>query len=147
MENERKFALLQNIYAASLAENVNTYERIGVLTSIVAKKKERQKQSAPVINQQLEVKNIEDVFVKLAEVFGCANWAIEKTTDGYVAEATKCKLCALTKKMGGADPCRGWCLDPMFAMVSAVSGIGEENMKIESTLMDGSCCKVIIKEP
>jgi len=146
MEIEKRLSLLQYIYSASLAETVNTYGRINVLDGIVGKRKERQAQSAPVLNQQLDVKNVEDVFGKLSELFGCANWTVEKTSDGYTAVATACRLCSLSKKMGGADPCRGWCLDPMFAMISAVSGINGENMTVESTLMNGCCCKVLIKD-
>lgn len=143
---EKRFALLQSIYTASLAETVNTYGRMNVLNNIVEKRKERQAQSAPVLNQQLEIKNVEDVFSKLSEIFGCANWTVEKTPDGYIAIATACKLCSLSKKMGGAEPCHGWCLDPMFAMVTAVSGISDKNINVESTLMDDCCCKVLIKE-
>ncbi|MEA5058483.1 MAG: hypothetical protein VB049_00370 [Candidatus Pelethousia sp.] len=146
METQKRLDLLQYIYAASIAETVNTYGRMNVLASIVEKKRERQAQTAPGLNQQLDVKNVEDVFSKLSEVFGCANWTVEKTQDGYTAIATACKLCALSKRMGGANPCHGWCLDPMFAMVSAVSGIRDEDMTIESTLMEGDCCKVLMKQ-
>lgn len=89
---------------------------------------------------------MEDVFNRLSEIYGCANWAVEETDDGYAATATACKLCALSKKMGGANPCNGWCLDPMFAMITAVSRIAGENMTVESTLMDGDCCKLSIRE-
>lgn len=148
MEMEKKLAIMQNIYAASIAETVNTYERLKVLDSIVEKKRERQAQTAPYMNQQLGIENVEEVFVKLADVFGCANWKVEKVTDGYIATATACKLCALAKKMGGGNPCHGWCLDPMIAMITAVSKgkIGSESIKIEGTLMDGDVCKVLIYE-
>lgn len=146
MELERKLAILQFVYAASLAETVNTYGKMGVLDRIVASRKERQAQSAPALNQQLGVQSVEDVFGNLSGVFGCANWTVEKTQDGYTVAATACKLCALSKKMGGANPCHGWCLDPMFAMVTATSGIGEGNIAVESTLMDGSYCKVRIRQ-
>jgi len=142
MENEKRLALLQYLYAASIAETVNTYERMNALDGIVARRKERQALSAPALNQQLGVENAEDVFMKLSEVFGCANWTVEKTDDGYTAAATACRLCALSKKMGGAGPCRGWCLDPMEAMISALDDGAE--MRVESTLMNGPCCTVRI---
>jgi len=144
MEIEKKLGLLQYIYAASVAETVNIYGKMNVLNNIVEKRKERQPQSAPSLNKQLDVKNVKDVFNKLSEVFGCANWTVEETLDGYIATATACKLCSLSKKMGGADPCHGWCLDPMFAMVSAISGINDENITVQSTLMNGDCCKILI---
>lgn len=147
METEKKLALMQNTYAASIAETVNTYEKLKVLDYVVEKKRERQPQAAPYINQQLEVENVEDVFIKLSDAFGCADWNVEKLTDGYCATATMCKLCALSKKIGGASPCRGWCLDPMSAMIMAVTSGEIKNSDIEviSTLMDGECCNVKIK--
>jgi len=145
MQIERRLALLQYTYAVSVAETVNTYEKLGVLGNIVEKRKERQAQSTSLLNQQLGIETVEDVFNRLSEIYGCANWAVEETDDGYAAAATACKLCALSKKMGGANPCNGWCLDPMFAMITAVSSIEGENITVESTLMDGDCCKVSVK--
>lgn len=144
MEIEKKLVLMQNTYAASVAETVNTYERLKVLDGIVEAKKERQAQTAPYMNTQLGITLPDEVFTKLADVFGCANWAIEKTADGFIATATSCKLCALSKRMGGANPCNGWCLDPMFAMVAAVTNgeISSDCIKVQSTLMTGDCCKV-----
>lgn len=144
MEIEKRLLMLQNTYAASVAEAVNTYDRLKALDAIVGKRRERQAQTAPYINQQLGVTCIEDVFYKLAEVYGCANWSVEKTDTGFIAAATSCKLCALSKKMGGANPCYGWCLDPMIAMLSAVGKIDAGCIDVQSTLMSGDCCKVII---
>ncbi len=147
MNTEQKLAIMQNTYAAALAETINTYEKLNVLERIVAQKKERQTQTAPLINKQLGIESIDDVFTLLSDTFGCANWTVEKTPDGYAARATACKLCALSKKMGGASPCRGWCLDPMAAMIGAISEghIGDDQFNVESTLMEGDCCKVLIK--
>jgi hypothetical protein len=144
MDIEKRFSLLQNTYAASLAEAVNTYDKLKVLDTIAEKRKERQAQTAPFLNQQLGIETIEDVFYKLSEIYGCANWFVEKTDDGYIATATSCKLCALSKKMGGANPCNGWCLDPMFAMIAAAGKIDAGSIAVESTLMAGDCCKVFV---
>jgi hypothetical protein len=144
MEIEKRLTMLQNTYAASVAETVNTYDKLKVLESIVQRRKERQVQTAPYLNQQLGIESIEDVFYKLSEIYGCANWVVEKTENGYIATATSCKLCALSKKMGGANPCFGWCLDPMIAMLSAASKIDAKNITINSTLMTGDSCKISI---
>ena len=144
MDIEKKFALLQNTYAASIAETVNTYEKLKVLDTIVERRKERQAQTAPFLNQQLGIETVEDVFYKLSEIYGCANWFVEKTDSGYIAAAVSCKLCALSKKMGGANPCNGWCLDPMFAMITAADKINARSIAVESTLMTGDCCKVLV---
>jgi len=144
MEIEKRLTIMQNTYAASIAETVNTYEKLKVLETIVERRKERQAQTAPYLNQQLGVQSVEDVFYTLSEIYGCANWSVKKTEDGYVATATSCKLCTLSKKMGGANPCNGWCLDPMIAMLSNVNKIDSNKIAVESTLMNDVCCKVAI---
>lgn len=144
MEIEKRLVILQNTYAASVAETVNTYERLKVLGTVLERRKERQAQTAPYLNQQLGIKSIEEVFYTLSEIYGCANWSVDKTGDGYVATATSCKLCALSKKMGGANPCNGWCLDPMIAMITALGKADVGNIVVESTLMKEDCCKVLI---
>ena len=144
MEIEKRLIMLQNTYAASIAETVNTYEKLKALETIVEKRKERQVQTAPYLNQQLGIQSVEDVFYTLSEIFGCANWSVEKTENGYAATATSCKLCALSKKMGGANPCNGWCLDPMLAMITATGKIDAGSIAVESTLMAADCCKVVI---
>lgn len=100
MEIEKKVVLLQNTYAASIAETVNTYEKYGVLDSIVAKRKEKQALSAPYMNRQLAIRSIEDVFSRLSEIYGCAKWSVTKAEDGFAATASACKLCAMSKKDG-----------------------------------------------
>jgi hypothetical protein len=144
MEIEKRLIVLQNTYTASIAEAVNTYEKLKVLGKVVDERKIRQAQTAPYMNSQLGIQSVEDVFYTLSEIYGCANWSVEKTEDGYIATATSCKLCAMSKKLGGADPCRGWCLDPMFAMIAAVGKINSENIAAESTLMNGNCCRMLI---
>jgi hypothetical protein len=48
--------------------------------------------------------------------------------------------------MGGANPCSGWCLDPMVAMLTAACNIDLAHIKVLSTLLSGDCCKVIIQK-
>jgi len=146
MDTEKKLALMQNTYAASVAETVNTYDKLKVLDFVVEKRSERQSQTAGAMNKMMGIGSIEEVFITLADVFGCANWQVDKAVDGYIATATACKLCALSKRMGGANACRGWCLDPMTAMISEVSGgmIGKDHVTVKSTLMEGDQCKVVI---
>jgi hypothetical protein len=144
MDIEKRLNILQNTYAAAIAEAVNTYENLKVLEAVVEKRKGRQVQTAPYLNQQLGIQDAEDVFYKLSEIYGCANWSVAKTDDGYVATATSCKLSALSKKMGGANPCSGWCLDPMTAMLCDICKTDSSCITVEGTLMNSDCCKVII---
>lgn len=141
MDVEKKLALMQNTYAASVAETVNTYAKLQVLDRIVESKAERQAQTAGPMMAMLGIDTAENVFLTLSGVFGCANWQVEKTETGFAATATACKLCALSKKMGGANPCRGWCLDPMAAMVSKLTA-DSADFHVKSTLMEGDQCQV-----
>ena len=115
-----------------------------MLEAVVAQKAQRQAQTAPMMNAQLGIASVPDVFIIMSDVFGCANWTVERTAEGYAARAASCKLCALSKRMGGANACNGWCLDPMRAMVSAADSAAT-GFEVRSTLMDGDCCHVIIK--
>ncbi len=146
MNTEMKLVLMQNTYAASVAETANTYDKLKVLDPVVEKRLERQNQTAAAMNKMMGITSVEEVFLTLADVFGCANWQVTKTADGYEATATACKLCALSKKMGGANACRGWCLYPMIAMICDISGgkITNDQITVKSTLMEGDHCKVVI---
>ncbi|PKL12575.1 MAG: hypothetical protein CVV52_09475 [Spirochaetae bacterium HGW-Spirochaetae-8] len=96
--------------------------------------------------QQLGIVSVEDVFKQLTNLFGCANWKVEHTAETYQAVATTCKLCALAKKMGGASPCHGWCIDPMAAMINSLVANQRKTatIRIESTLMDDISCALAI---
>jgi hypothetical protein len=64
MDIEKRLALLQYTYAASVAETVNTYDRLKALSTVVERRKERQTQTAPYLNQQLSIESVEDVFLQ-----------------------------------------------------------------------------------
>ena len=144
MDMAKKLMVLQNVYAAAIAEAVNTYARLGQLGTIVAAKETRQAQTAPLMVQQLGITSCEEVFTGLSSIFGCANWTVESTGTDLIATATSCKLCALCKRMGGASPCKGWCIDPMTAMIRHIAGTQQHTVDIclESTLMEESQCKL-----
>ena len=144
MDTEKKLALLQNTYAAALAETANTYARMNVLERVVATKAEQQEQTAESMLNLMGITSADKVFTTLAEVFGCADWQTVPTKNGFIATAKACKLCALSKRMGGANACHGWCLNPMAAMVAKLSGrkVGEGLFTVRRTLMDSDACEV-----
>lgn len=89
---------------------------------------------------------MEEVFTQLTAIFGCADWQTERTKEGLSAKTTTCKLCALSKRMGGASPCKGWCLDPMIAMLEFIAKREGMNasVKVEGTLMEHEECTLIV---
>ncbi len=149
MELEKNMGILQNVYATAIAESVNIYANAGILPGVEAQKKARQVQIAPYMIRQLGIVSIDEVFTRLSDIFGCANWVVEKDSEKIVAHATTCKLCALAKKMGTASPCNGWCIDPMTAMIQTIATNEGYTAFIEtnSTLMKDSACKLTITVP
>ena len=143
METEKKLAILQNMYAMSVAETVNTYGKLNVLKDVEDAKNALLSQTASKINAQLDIQTPGQVITRMAEVLGYANWKAERRMNGFSAIATTCKLCDLCKKAGGASPCSGWCLDPMRAMIAANDFTIDFSVK--STLMDGEYCQVDLK--
>jgi hypothetical protein len=146
MDMNQKLMSLQHIYAASVAETVNTYHGLGQLAAIETKREARQAQSAPFMVQQLDISTMEEVFTQLTAIFGCADWQTERTNEGLSVKATTCKLCALSKRMGGASPCKGWCLDPMIAMLEVIAkreGVNA-SVKVEGTLMEHDQCTLVV---
>jgi hypothetical protein len=146
MDIEQRLLCLQNTYAASVAETVNTYQGLGQLEAIETRREARQALSAPHLIAQLGLSSFDEVFTGLSAIFGCANWHVEPTDEGLRAIATTCKLCALSKKMGGASPCKGWCLDPMIAMLKAMAGEKGQNLSVnvDGTLMTHDACRVVV---
>ena len=53
--------MLQNTYAASVAEAVNTYEKLGVLDTIVERER-KAGANITYLNQRLGIQSVEDVF-------------------------------------------------------------------------------------
>ena len=143
METEKKLVILQNMYAVSIAEAVNTYAKLNVLNYVENSNIARLSQTASLINSQLDIQTPEQVITYIAEVFGYANWKIERKMNGFSAIATSCKLCALCKKSEGANPCIGWCLNPMRVMIAANDYT--IYFTVKSTLMDGEYCQVDLR--
>lgn len=143
METKKKLAILQYIYAASIAETVNTYDKLNMLKYVEDTKNASLSQTASIINSQLDIQTPEQVITHIAEVFGCANWKIQRKMNGFSAIATSCKLWELCKKSGGAYPCKGWCLNPMRAMIAANDYTIDFSVK--STLMDAEYCQVDLR--
>jgi hypothetical protein len=86
-----------------------------------------------------------EVFTRLAELFGCADWTVREAADGFAATASRCLVCALAKRLGAPSPCRIGCLDPMEGMVRGLAP--EARFDVEQTLFDGAGCHVKVSLP
>ena len=147
METTEKIRMLQAVYAGALADSVLRLGNEGVLEKVTQQKRAEQLLSGKARAAQFGFKSAEEVFTKLSELMGCANWTITRNEDGkgFAATASRCILCAMAKKMGAHSPCHIYCLDPMEGMVKGLEEKADFN--VQSTLYeDGECQVVITKE-
>jgi hypothetical protein len=140
MELEKKVKLLQVIYAGALADSALRLGKEGILEKTTTEKREEQMATGKLRAAQFGIGKPEEVFTKLGEIFGCANWTVESDNKGFTAEATGCMLCAMAKKIGAQCPCNIYCLDPMEGMIR---GIDQDlTYEVLETLWSGQKCKV-----
>ena len=78
MEQTQQIKMLQMAYAGVLADAVTQYDKEGVLESVTERKRRQQMATGAMMAQQFGVSKPEEVFHKLVEVFGCANWQITR---------------------------------------------------------------------
>ena len=142
MDSSKHIQFLQTAYAGALADAVLQLGKEGVLASIIARKRQENINSGKIRAAQFGITKPEEVFLKLAELFGCASWNIISNAEGFVALANECRLCAIAKKIGAPSPCRLYCLDPMEGMVKALKGDAE--FAVEETLWEGSKCSILV---
>lgn len=142
MELEYKAKLLQMVYASALSDSVLRMGREGVLEKVTSEKRAEQMLTGKARAGQFGISKPEEVFTKLSELFGCANWAIESEEEGFTAEATRCMLCAIAKKMGAPSPCNIHCLDPMEGMINGIDP--DLAYDVKETLWSGQRCKVCV---
>lgn len=145
MDLEQKVKLLQTIYAGALADSVFRMGNEGIFEKVTSEKKEEQIKTGKYRAAQFGIEKPDEVFLKLSELFGCANWAVESDNEDFKAEATKCMLCAIAKKMGAQSPCNIFCLDPMEGMIKGIDP--NYRFDVTETLWSGQKCEVnLIKE-
>jgi hypothetical protein len=140
MEMEKRFKVLQGMYAGILADSVLRMGREGILEKVTEEKMAEQMKSGRIRAEQLGITKPQEVFEVLSEIFGCANWKITDTDNGFKAEATGCMLCRLAKKMGAQAPCKIYCLDPMEAMVKGIDN--NTDYTVHETLWEGEKCHI-----
>lgn len=143
MDNEKKIKLLQMIYARALADSVLRLDMEGILLKVTADKKQEQLAGGKLRAGQLGIHRPIEVFSILPEIFGCANWKAEQENEGFIATATNCMLCGLSKKLETGSPCNIYCLDAMEGLIRGLDESAEYN--VISTLWSQNECKVVVK--
>jgi hypothetical protein len=140
MEINKHIQFLQTAYAGALADTMLQYEKEGVLFNITNRKRQENIKYGKIRASQFGITKPEDVFLKLAELFGCASWTITNNSNGFIAQTNGCKLCAIAKNIEAPGPCHLYCLDPMEGMVKALNN--DAAFTVEETLWDGPRCSI-----
>lgn len=140
MEINQHIQFLQTAYAGALADSVLQYSKEGVLASITDRKRQENMNLGKIRAFQFAINKPEEVFLKLGQMFGCANWNITSDTDGITAQTNGCKLCVIAKRIGAPSPCHLYCLDPMEGMVRGLKV--NARYTVEETLWEGKSCRV-----
>ncbi len=65
-------------------------------------------------------------------------WKVEGEEKAFTAEARGCLLCAMGKRMGSAQPCRLYCINPMEGMIKGLDP--SLALITRETLWDGERC-------
>lgn len=141
METNEKLKTVQMIYAGALADMTLRMGNAGVLEQITKEKREEQLSTGKARAMQMGIASPEEVFTKLSELMGCANWQIQKNDEnGFAAVATGCALCSFAKRIGAPSPCDPFCLNPMEGMVKGLNP--DAGFLVKETLYEGKECRV-----
>jgi len=141
MDTTKQVQLLQMAYAGALADTVLQFGKEGVLDSVIERKHAEQLATGKMRLGSFGITKPEDVFLNLSEIFGCAQWEISgSTAEGFVAQNSVCKLCAIARRIGAPSPCRLYCLDPMEGLLKAVKP--DAVYMVEETLWEAKKCVV-----
>ena len=141
MDTAKQVQILQMAYAGALADTVLQFSKEGILDRVTERKRREQLATGQMRLAAFGITKPEEVFLKLSEIFGCAQWEIvENSAGGFIAQASACKLCAIAKKAGAPSPCNLYCLDPMEGLLKAIAPTAVYT--VESTLWEGKQCRV-----
>jgi len=140
MDSGQHVRFLQTAYAGAMTDSALQFEKEGVLQKITDRKRQGAIITGKTRAAQFGISKPDEVFSRLSELFGCANWDISNTGDGFTARANTCMLCAIAKKTGAPSPCHLYCLDPMEGLVKAVTE--NADFIIRSTLWENSECHI-----
>ncbi|MCL1809056.1 MAG: hypothetical protein FWG42_04700 [Clostridiales bacterium] len=139
---EQKLKTLQVYYAAAMADATLRYGEAGVLAAVAERKRAEQLKAGAEMAKLYGISDPRQVFQKVQETYGCAEWVMEGTESGFAATCTNCMLCAISKKKGVFSPCQINCLSPIEAMVRGLSPGAE--FVVKKTLWNDDECAVIV---
>lgn len=142
MDERIKINVLQNIYVGLWADSIKNYADNGILIKITESKRNEQLKYGKHKAAQFGITTSEEEFLKLSDLFNCADWEVSTESETQTAVTKNCKLCAYTKKLNIESPCNIACLDPMEGMIKGL--FPDAKFKVVSTLYDDEECRVMV---
>lgn len=134
-----EFKLLQLFYAGVLADSVNHFEKAGILEKVTETKFNQQQFAASAQLKQLGINSAEELFDRFSKIFGCIQWKVRADKERFIAMGESCLLCSISKKIGTAQPCYIYCINPFKSFAKALEP--SLNLRVNETLWDGPKCE------
>jgi hypothetical protein len=141
MSKENK--ILQLYYAGVLADSVRHYENAGILSLVTASKFKQQKLAASSQLKQLEIENVNELFGRFSQIFGCVEWTVTREKEQVKARGNSCHLCRIAKSIGTVQPCYIYCINPFKAFSEALNP--SYLLQVNKTLWDEDFCEFVLK--
>ncbi|OFX84013.1 MAG: hypothetical protein A2W99_03315 [Bacteroidetes bacterium GWF2_33_16] len=129
---------LQLFYAGVLADSVKYYDKAGILGIVTEEKRKQQEVAAAAQLKQLDIKSVSELFEEFSKIFGCINWEVKTAKTKTTAHGKSCLLCSISKRMGTAQPCFLYCINPFKALINHINS--EYTLKINQTLWESDQC-------
>lgn len=134
-----EFKLLQLFYAGVLADSINHFEKAGILGKVTETKFKQQQVAASAQLKQLEINSAEELFSRFSKIFGCIEWRVCTDKERFIAMGESCLLCSISKKIGTAQPCHIYCINPFKSLAKALEpSLG---LCVIETLWNGNKCE------
>jgi hypothetical protein len=138
MDETTRLKTLQLFYAGLVVDAARQYAKQGVLERVTEDKKAEQAAAAPAQLARLGIGTPEGLFATFTEIFGCADWKVEREGELVRARASNCLACALAKRLGAPSPCAISCVNPFQGLAAALPDPRE--LRVAETLWEGKAC-------
>jgi hypothetical protein len=140
VDSEKNVGILRSLFIGITADAVHRLGNEGVLEKVTKEKKNNQAVTGKSNAVLFDVENPKESFTKTREILNCADWEVTSNQLGFTAEATSCKLCAMSKKLGEHSPCYIYCINVQEGIIKSFEP--DAVLDVKETLWDGHKCIV-----
>jgi hypothetical protein len=115
----------------------------GILEEVTETKFNQQQFAASAQLKQLGINSAEELFERFSKIFGCIQWKVSTNKERIIAMGESCLLCSISKKIGTAQPCYMYCINPFKSLAKALEP--SLNLSVNETLWNGHKCEFELK--